>query len=230
MDTLNLLALNTTFSQAPGTQLSFMCASGPYTQIISTICQETGVWKPHLKDMQCHVHVTESGNEMLGTPVTLTLPNIILADNFTALSDSGTTTPHHKQNFGLYILYSLIAFGLIAIVTFISVLLCYKINTVAARNTTEIRHEHIYEMIGLATDEAPYYRQKVANELQLIDNNAYNCTLSNTVRISTIVLLVAGALLYILFKSQIIQARLQRETQHDNTHSHTDQEDGPSHG
>ena len=55
---MNVLVLNTTmpFSQAPGTQLSFVCVSDsePSPKIMTTTCQHTGMWNP-IPDVQCHI-------------------------------------------------------------------------------------------------------------------------------------------------------------------------------
>ena len=51
----NVFALNTTFSQAPGTRLLYMCTSlvNLNPQVIVTTCQKNGLWKPSLEDIHC---------------------------------------------------------------------------------------------------------------------------------------------------------------------------------
>ena len=62
-NTSSLLVLNTTFSQAPSTQLSFVCTSNldqepslhASDQVMTTTCQESGIWAPW-PDEQCNIN------------------------------------------------------------------------------------------------------------------------------------------------------------------------------
>lgn len=52
----DMLLLNATSSQAPGTQLSFVCATEVFprnTDVITITCQVNGLWQPSLEDKHC---------------------------------------------------------------------------------------------------------------------------------------------------------------------------------